>query len=1696
MKQSTQYNHQTQEVQPLTFANSVHVSPLGEPLLTLRSFVALCERPSKDVRAFRRGKGLSALLTSYYEVHADVAPSRQGYLWANFYPLSVLLNSAPPSWPAKPKKVPDVSYLGYTSKVEPEPFVIQIPQPQPSHYSLQGYADLTNVSYGFVHKRTSKTSRKAAHIQTNFKGKLTYSPDYFFDIKDNIYASAFIEAYSLTAPPSVPAYSLPILTTSPCGIPLFAKEQFSKSLSKRIRAGHSLSAPSYTKEVYVEIKGKNVRANFYQASDLLPYLPKLHSTEIRVFLQAQPTSSTLRGLDFVTFPLLTSSMHLNGKDYYPTSYLETGLKLGSASLGRLFLQVPTPSSTVRGYYEHDYLLAALAASKRLAFRDLAERMKAVPTPKKPWAKPTITSKEDPTTAAHKAELAKIEADRMADALYLSETLTENYRQFEQITHLSKQLADKAVTRTYSDAELLDLCTATQPDHFQCTSAFTVIYARDSYKSMEGKTFRYCSETDTYTKIETPLPMATLYHAEAFRLIPDLPVDEIAQLYQLLARAAKEGGTLVLHSAVRSDFDNSQLYMGGRYIQGDADRSSRLFVDKEFGNRIQMIDTDDLQIPPETSPKDIKAQAEYALQAYANRFQITAPTTYIALASSSFGTGTTKIKLHIYWLSTKPMHRQEMHDRLQPYREALRNGVEPLKVCDPSIYSIGRKDWIFPPTFIYEQGEPAPDPMDTRIVLVRPTTPNSPTLLPNPSVPETYIEANAKQKAQAKTKRTKRAALTNAMVGDLPTSSDPTQSKNSFIASLSKKIINQMLWVGAIHRYITQQGAGVPELSDSAFRADLVAVVQRNYERPLTLAEARAKVLPQLDRDIASIKAGILVPFSAEEVTGPIERAISALSGEKVPMPFTIPLAHLPDEVNAAAHSPSYIPQGEYLGDLLEPTLMLKNAFNVVSASTGTGKTTLMTQSLINLAKTSPKTTSLIIIGSRSLAANLLSNINRAFEEAGMDRRYSSYLKNGKVRTGPELRQEEHLILSVQSLFKLGLGWAQKRNFDGFALIIEELNHTFSQFVNMTMTGGENPVFSKSLAVLSECLMYSTSFLGLDATLKQDILDFLTAKISAPSMNMQLHSYIQAKEAHRAAHGTEATFYRSEYNLLADLTKYLTENVDATGRLTVKVDLVLNSLTLANGLYLMLQREQRILKTDLHLLTGSNFDTESTAYAFGFNDKPGLLIRTPVINAGVDYTGHFDSQYALFLLHNDRSLSADGLEQQLGRVRHCKQGLQIYTDVAGELPLDDPEDNVARLLTMISCNQNFQDHPIKGSRLVEMRSTERFRRTATNPEALLFAAKIRYTVAASNQTVFLKLIAKQQRSGKDVFLNTFPGSRPLIKAVLKYKKLGTLKHTEEVLEGAVVAYDAITGISYKPSSSGLNTKRGILEANLELSKIIGSLADARKGTANYKSKYLLKKKYYSSSRTGELSSAISRLYKLDLVGTNEGKRLLMRSDSLLMRESGQAAPSHAPVYKRPVNSAATVLTELDFFTSLRELLTIYGFDFTQLRKLIRRASSKLEAPVFKGKQIHPTLWEFKAITASLKSTVAGVGDISDYVTEADHLVWELLKDNAALQSVFLANVNQGPEVHFSRYQKRIANGKSDAFVPWGLEIFRHLTKVLTSVTNNSTDVQRKRVGGKRVVVGYLLRPPYFNIAAHRTLRMLQGLQVETTKNMLQ
>lgn len=1128
-------------------------------------------------------------------------------------------------------------------------------------------------------------------------------------------------------------------------------------------------------------------------------------------------------------------------------------------------------------------------------------------------------------------------------------------------------------------------------------------------------------------------------------------------------------------------------LGGNWVEGDESfyrfksftgmNFDSAIIDKHLGNGIMYLDSDTLLRPDSddlTAPYSehmLLRDAQSVLAKYKDETGVEV-SNYVIHASSSAGMGR-EIKLHIFWLSEQFMHRSDMHKRSKANTAAL-NSLDKEPVSDDAVYSKGRKIFVRTPGFTNMA-----DPVETRIVVVTGEGSNDPLHL-NPLDP-VLVGAGILEDT-SRVKKTRKAA---SRLYSQITSSNKSRSLEGLppILPISKltaeegadrllnsPLLNHNVALSVLKQNVERHGWGEVELSSKEY-LDIWcnAYFQKHYRAStdLTMDHVQQDQGAAFRSTLEKIEEGEYIPFGAKPQV--LFNAILKQQTSKVEMPsvdLNIRWANRDLDVITLG-------EGEFISDRESYE---SNSYKIVIGGTGTGKTFYLVNEVVAYVKDmvlkglDPKV--LVQIARRALATHTVSTLNKGLSAANLPHRFVSYLKDEKVvRDGGELDKDQLLVISTQSLHKLDTSAITGHS--NLFYVKEEINETTHALVTKTVQGE-----TYSIRVVEKAIAKSaTHFLGLDASLKTNQWKQLLKDFDADPEDIDVHAYRQHPTSRRLSQrgwnfhkhmSTLTQRFFQEVHLAADcgvLTKkFAATHTSATSATAHKEALILQGI----------DPSQIILATK-KTIADLNLD-------FAHNNEPGIFIYSPVIAAGFDAKGVYDQHFVFAPKHTNGELSSDAVEQQIGRIRHCKSVRQMYVG-EGSHRLKNVDASLEDILTALELGEVLGEgfaakEAAKGDIVWDNKIT------LSNINIVKEMLILERSFDLTEQNILMQLTATFQAQGVGV---TFEPSEEVDPDLEKDLRAGSAIAKDKYILAVMAATPMTERAAQQVVNTAPQSEMSTTAAAQEKARLIETF-----GVHGVN--------FIQADTHGKVTSALDTFVKVATAIVGDEYRL---------QELERNAAATGTLLIEGSNLRA-------YYNQLSTLISLSGFNVNVIKKAYKSALSKDEGTTAKrvltsrlmglrkrrrdsvtqgSSHLKPTCTPLELegellldiptekspkidLNASEEELCMQI-DSAIFISDAALAVWSFLQSNPRMMRLMSRSVQKGPEDSFNAYVEKVAEGKKARYVPWILLVQRKLASILTGMKLNKVQ------GLSGETVGWKLKAPHFVVSTHRGFRRLYG-----------
>jgi len=815
---------------------------------------------------------------------------------------------------------------------------------------------------------------------------------------------------------------------------------------------------------------------------------------------------------------------------------------------------------------------------------------------------------------------------------------------------------------------------------------------------------------------------------------------------------------------------------------------------------------------------------------------------------------------------------------------------------------------------------------------------------------------------------------------------------------------------------------------------------------LNPTHARADQKAAFRSTLAKIKSGEYVPFAYNSdilfrtiIEQAFEKTIAPLISEDIlEGNRQIPVTTLAD--------------GQFISDV-EP--FQKNTFKFIIGGTGTGKTFYVAKEIANYLEVerepSVQPTIILQVATVALAWNAVTSINKALELSGRTERFDCYLsESGKVRNSGDLEECNLLVISTQSLWRLSAKYLM--SLPNLFYIKEEINETTSALVSDTCKDKAYQIRQSEKFLASS----TTHFLGLDASLKETQLTQLLKDFGKEEKDVRIVKYNQSPETRRRSQ-KGWVFYHSQKPLRTQLISAIEDARDEeSGELTKKFAVTYTKASHAAAMrdYLLgvgVDRKQ------IFLFTAKTMDKENLEFAH--TNEPGIMLYSPVLAAGFDAKGTFDEHYAFISPHQYGVLSADAVEQQLGRIRHCRNERHIYSGEGSHrlTNVDYRIKEIKEKVGSVTDENKLDSNELQVSRQMGVQNEEI---TYGNLEVLEEMLILKRTGELTNRNVIMRLTATWQAQGIDVVFDPTCDFLPeLEKGMDSARKSAALKEEMAVTEAKLM----------------LESEARTLENKADKNEITTAAATTKKSIL-YDTFGVYGNDFVKADMNGKISDTHDTFIKTacafvgDYEMLNKVERQSYAKGSILPEKAGLVG----------------------YYKQLSSLLELCGFNAEVFRKAYNSALSAdmpedgLPSTVQHYKACRPTLTEEELEESLLLEAAVepGAGSISERAKE----VWDYLKSNKRMLFMLRSRaLRVGPEQHYINHQEKLLTKPKARFVPWLLSVQRNLAIKLTGF---KLEKRRARKEGKREVIAWILAAPKYVVSSHRAFRKFFGRSTRT------
>ncbi len=1134
-----------------------------------------------------------------------------------------------------------------------------------------------------------------------------------------------------------------------------------------------------------------------------------------------------------------------------------------------------------------------------------------------------------------------------------------------------------------------------------------------------------------------------------------------QLGRILSEARDRGFVVTPASTLRDDFSTTNIYRYATY-NNDNDQK-KVFVEKRGGNGIYYLDSDSIDRPADedlSAPYSralLKKHARVVLDAY-EREQGVHVSNYVVHASSSAGFSK-KIKLHIFWVSTELTHRQEMHARAQEQKERG-------NVIDPGVYSRARKIYLRDPTFTGMT-----DPVEERIVVVTSETDtrNDPLFLN--ALEPSLVEDGARQSdAREKTIRARSAKLNRqikkgnylrSLIGAppmLPQAALSLERGCSRLAEASSLDHNVALYI--LKENIERHGWNLKELeSKECFDLWMKKYLihhnrAKSKTNPLNKSAAIADQKNAFKSTIEKVQNGTYVPFAFNADV--LYRTLLEQATERIEMPFVDAEIHEAD----LQLTSRVLGKNQFISDVES---FDEGAFKIVIGGTGTGKTFYVAHEVCEYLShwdNNDITPNIILqVATRTLARDATENLNLALRAAGIKEAFTCYLdSNDEILD--DLHQINLLVVSTQSIWRMDLG--ALLNLSNLFYIKEELNETTSALISNTCHDNAYKIRQTEKIIA----FVTTNFLGLDASLKKSQYEQLLVDFEKEDGDLNVVKYSQNHENRRRSQ-KGWVFHKNYAALRTQFIDVIKESIDPeTKKITKKIAANFTKANQATAfaeflLHIGIPREQ------VFLFTSDAMDVDNLGFAH--TNEPGVMLYSPVLAAGFDAKGIFDEHYAFATPHAYGVLSADAIEQQTGRIRHCRNERHIYSGEGSHF-LTNVEAALNRIIERVG---NVPDGSARFSgdakQIRENIRIEQNAVTFANLEVVREMLTLRRTAELTNQNVIMQLASTWQEQGVPVFYEPGTWFDPEIEAGLRNAlAVSAEKKAEAITNAAPMLESRARKLKNKSQKNEVTTAAATTKKS-RLLETFGSNGP-----------YFVK-----PDANGKIAAAQIVFIKTACAVVGDKKWL-------------------NEVEKRSLKNG-TILDEgpglFGYYKQLGSLARLAGFNMEILRKSYHSALSKdseISDKIIENngerKQIFDELYREKINGKFVRQNLvpALTSDeleaepflnvpaepIDGSISAAALEVWGFIKSNKRMFYMLSRSIRNGPQLHYENFVKKKAAKPKSRFVPWLLLVQRSLARKLTGFSLTKVR-EGKRV--KRRTVGWVLLMPHFVSSTHRSFR---------------
>ena len=1100
-------------------------------------------------------------------------------------------------------------------------------------------------------------------------------------------------------------------------------------------------------------------------------------------------------------------------------------------------------------------------------------------------------------------------------------------------------------------------------------------ARESGAKVGGKDFRKNLKTRRVEKI--PGCSATKYQFKTCPLNTSSIEKATRSLLFYLKDAAQEEQVVTVASTMHEDFHPEHQYNYSSINAANLAKENHdpIFVEFKNGSGIYYFDTDSI---PRPADEDLeKPYTKSLLKKHANLVldRLEEETgcqvgQAVVHASSSAGFSS-QIKLHVFWVSEALSARAELHERAQQLKKTD-------TILDCSVYSRGRKIYVRNPSFTNMS-----DPVEQRFLIIERENKRNDPLFLQPTDPARVLSCVTQKKRN--TRKVQKIVKNIAEKLPLPEQSPITTNRIDFATSLlrDESFVDHLVSLRILRSLVVRHGFTATDLNDDDFRSHWYDTYYQKHHRrdaasnAISVSHAKSDQSAAIDTTLNKILSGHYVPY--EKVPNELFKIwLKTLTRKQKPPKINPSILQGIEELTVEE-----LPKKKFIADVFTP-----KDHQIIIAGTGTGKTYSAINAVIDDIKAFKNTSYRVVfaVASVALAKNVTETLNQALKDNGLNQTFQCYLDNDDlVLDDMQIDMSPFLVISIQSLWRLLLPtiYNTKRLF----FIVEELNHSLGAMIGATV--GKN--FSKVRRVFKALCANATRFLGLDATMKST--QFLELKRLLPDeSNLAVNAFRQNTDTRKASNKGYEIYLHKDAMLKRLYAKIQNNIID--GKLTKKIAVPTTSKSLGDAITKHLVTNSILSAEDIYLITSETKGDKREQFAH--NNKPGLFIYSPTLSVGFDAKGVFDYVFAFMKRHYDE-ISIDEIEQQIGRIRHCRS-VRYITMEEGSKRIDHPSYVIASVMKRIEL-LNLDKYKAL-DRKVQWRITDQ-KLVCVNKDDIIFAANERYTYQIANQNILLSFIAKMQFAGTPVWINpAAKNDRDLKSELYHANKEAKIERDMLVLNAPVAERN-----SFMENQNALNTittQNSVIEKT-RLMDQFGSLhAD----------------KFIGPDRNQKITQAIERATFLGLYLADYGIRL-----DIIERQTLQATG------RKP--SSGTKIRER--ITGLKTLYELAGFNLNVLKDAALHA--------LRGEDFSATnKIFFHRVVASKPEKGQSPQSV---VSQQSKDVFAFLEKNPKLWRLFHREVRNGPIVTVESYLQRKANGKKRArFSDWLLKIQKQLAKYLT------------------------------------------------------